>query len=250
MDSSPTIAVLAGGLATRLGDLTATSPKALLDVHGRPFLHWQLELFARHGLRDVVLCTGRFSELIEDWVARNPVPGVSIRFSRDGARQLGTGGALRQALPLLGENFLVTYGDSYLRCDYLDVHQRFLRERRQRSPAPSGLMVVYENAGLYDTSNVIFRDGRIVDYDKKRRDPAMRHIDWGLGVLTAEALALFSDREQFDLAEVYGVLVSQGRLLGLEVHDRFFEVGSRSGLQEFRDYTAGTQSSVGSFDDA
>ena len=152
-DTTPAIAVLAGGLATRLGALTQTKPKALIDVAGQPFLRWQLEMFAARGLGDVVLCVGHYADQIEAWVAEHPVPGLRVRFSHDGEKPLGTGGALRRALPLLGSPFLVTYGDSYLRCDYLDVFRSFVAARSS-TPEPLGLMTVFENQGRYDTSNI------------------------------------------------------------------------------------------------
>jgi NDP-sugar pyrophosphorylase family protein len=238
MTAIPTIAVLAGGLATRLGELSRSTPKSLLDVLGRPFLAWQLDLFAAAGLARIVLCIGHHGEQIEEWVARHPQPGLDVRFSRDGNRQLGTGGALRKALPQLGDRFLVTYGDSYLRCDYLDVFRRFTQAFESGSEAarPLGLMTVFRNEDQFDTSNVVFRDGTIVCYDKSRRTPEMRHIDWGLGVLTGEAFAEFPDDVAFDLATVYGSLVAKQRLAGVEMRERFYEVGSRNGLEELRGY--------------
>jgi NDP-sugar pyrophosphorylase family protein len=238
MSAIPTIAVLAGGLATRLGELSRSTPKSLVDVLGRPFLAWQLDLFRAAGLVKVVVCIGHHGEQIEEWVLQHPQPGLDICFSRDGERQLGTGGALRKALPLLGERFLVTYGDSYLRCDYLAIFGRFIStlENRREAERPLGLMTVFQNDGQFDTSNVVFRDGNIVCYDKTRRTPEMRHIDWGLGVLTEEAFAEFSEDEAFDLASVYGRLVTRRRLMGVEVGERFYEVGSPSGLEELRGY--------------
>jgi NDP-sugar pyrophosphorylase family protein len=227
MSVSPTIVVLAGGLATRLGELTKTVPKSLLEVNGRPFLAWQLELFAAHGLCDVVLCVGHHADQIEAWVAANPIAGMTVRFSHDGPRQLGTGGALMRALPMVGESFLVTYGDSYLLCDYRAVYAHFERDERAL-----GLMTVFENENQFDTSNVIYRDGRIVRYDKRVRVPEMRHIDWGLSVLTQRAFAAFARDEPLDLAHVFERLVERGQLLGLEVRQRFYEIGSHAGLEE------------------
>jgi MurNAc alpha-1-phosphate uridylyltransferase len=236
----PTIALLAGGLATRLGELAKDTPKSMLDVHGRPFLAWQLDLFAANGLNDVVLCIGHHGQQIEDWVAKHAPEGMRVRFSRDGERQLGTGGALQRALPLLGDTFLVAYGDSYLRCDYLGVYERFVEMHAIEPNRPLGLMTVYKNHNRYDASNVVFRDGEIRRYDKVRREPGMDYIDWGLGVLTAEALTPFRMNERFDLAEVYAKLVAEGRLAGLEMHERFYEIGSVSGIAEFSEYVRAT----------
>lgn len=236
-DTSPAIAVLAGGLATRLGALTQAKPKALIEIAGQPFLRWQLEMFAARGLRDVVLCVGHYAEQIEAWVANHPIPGLTVRFSHDGETALGTGGALRRALPLLGSPFLVTYGDSYLRCDYLDVFRSFVTAR-SGSPdvAPLGLMTVFENQGRYDASNIEFRNGQIVRYDKHLESPDLHHIDYGLGVLTAEAFDSFAQKPSFDLAQVYQTLLAAKRLAAYEVRERFYEAGSRSGIDELAEF--------------
>ena len=235
----PTIAVLAGGLATRLGELTQATPKALIDICGRPFLSRQLELLAASGVRDVVMCVSHHADQIEDWLEKNQIASVRVRFSRDGEKQLGTGGALQSALPLLGSPFFVTYGDSYLRCDYRDIVRTFEALRGGHEP-PLGMMTVYENRGAYDTSNIVFRDGRILRYDKNERSADMKHIDFGLGVLTREAFDAFANEEAFDLARVYQKLLAADRLAGYEVHERFYEVGSHAGIEEFRNFIAAT----------
>jgi NDP-sugar pyrophosphorylase family protein len=233
--------VLAGGLATRLGELTQSTPKALIEIAGQPFLRWQLELFAARGLTDVVLCIGHHADQIEAWVAANPIAGLTVRFSRDGSKPLGTGGALRRALPLLSSPFLVTYGDSYLRCDYLDVWRAFVASRSSATEAaPLGLMTVFENRGHYDTSNIVYREGRILRYAKGLKSPDMQHIDYGLGVLTAAAFDGFEQDEALDLAQVYQALLSAGRLGAYAVGERFYEVGSRAGIDEFAQFV-GTQ---------
>jgi MurNAc alpha-1-phosphate uridylyltransferase len=170
---------------------------------------------------------------------------VRVCFSRDGGRQLGTGGALRAALPLLGSPFLVTYGDSYLRCDFLEIFRSFAAMRREAiARPPLGLMTVYENRDRYDASNIVFRDGRIELYDKTTHNPEMRHIDFGLGVLTGEAFEAFVAQDVFDLAQVYQRLLAADRLAGHEIADRFYEVGSHAGIAEFRRVVAAGLSST------
>jgi NDP-sugar pyrophosphorylase family protein len=139
---------------------------------------------------------------------------------------LGTGGALRQALPLLGEAFFVLYGDSFLPIDYAAVLAAF------RASGQPGLMTVYRNESAWDTSNVHFADGRIVRYDKRERTPEMQHIDYGLGVFRASVFAERAAGDAFDLADVQRELVAKGALAGHEVFQRFYEVGSHAGLAE------------------
>jgi NDP-sugar pyrophosphorylase family protein len=227
--SLPDAAILCGGLATRLGGLAKETPKALLPVAGRPFLHHQLKQVAGQGVRRVVLCTGHLTEQIEAFVGDGSAWGLVAKVSRDPKPPLGTGGALRQALPLLSDPFFVLYGDSWLEAPWAPALGAFEAAR----PQALALMTVVENAGRWDRSNVRFEAGRIVDYDKSASGPEYRHADYGLGLL---AHAAFDGQagDRFDLAELYRRLVLKGRLAGHDTGQRFWEIGSAAGLEETR----------------
>ncbi|MDE3067174.1 MAG: nucleotidyltransferase family protein [Verrucomicrobiota bacterium] len=219
------VAILAGGLATRLRPLTEKIPKSLVPVAGRPFLAHQLELLHRRGIRRAVLCVGHLGEMIQREFGGEK-SGVKLEYSFDSPKPLGTGGALKHALPLLGPEFFALYGDSYLPVELAPVAEFFQRSGRL------GCMTVYRNEGRFDASNVVFRNGEIVVYDKKHRSPEMRHIDYGLSVFKAAALGNFPAGSPFDLAEVLAELVRQRQLAGYEVRERFYEIGSPAGLAE------------------
>lgn len=220
------VAILAGGLATRMRPATGRVPKSLLDVAGKPFVVHQLELLRHKGLHEVVLCVGYLGEMLEEVLGDGSRFGVCIRYSDDGPTLLGTGGALKRALPLLGDPFFVMYGDSYLECDYGAVEAAFRRAGKL------GLMTVFRNRGAWDRSNVEFRDGRIVRYAKVNRSAHMEYIDWGLGVLRHDAFSGYRSDAPFDLAELYQDLVGRDELAAFEVTRRFYEVGSPEGLAE------------------
>lgn len=220
------VIILAGGLATRLRPLTERIPKALIDIAGRPFLWHQLELLKSHGIRRVVLAVGYLGERIQDQFGDGSELGISLDYSFDGPTLLGTAGAIRKALPLLPERFFVLYGDSYLPCDYHAVEAAFVRSRLP------GLMTVYRNEGMFDSSNVEYDGARIVNYDKKNRTPSMRHIDYGLGAFESAAFASTPEGENLDLASVYQELLRAGTLAAFEVHERFYEIGSVDGLRD------------------
>jgi NDP-sugar pyrophosphorylase family protein len=225
----PPAMILCGGAATRLGPLTANTPKSLLLVNGEPFLAHQLRLLARNSIAKVVLCTGHLGGLIREYAGGGSRFGIEVEYSEDGPRPLGTGGAIRKALPLVGDRFFVLYGDSYLPCDYSRVAAAF-----SESGQPA-LMTLYRNDNAHDSSNVEFRDGRIVRYDKQNRSPAMKYIDYGLGMFRK---SVFEDREEVpvDLATVYAGLVEHGQVAGLVMKERFYEIGSVAGLQETEDF--------------
>jgi NDP-sugar pyrophosphorylase family protein len=220
------VAILAGGLATRLRPATDTVPKALLSVAGQPFLIHQLRLLHSKGFRKIVLCVGYLGEMIEAKIGDGKRLGLQIDYSFDEPTLLGTGGALKRAIPRLGEQFLVVYGDSYMPIDYGAVMEAFVRSEK---PA---LMTVFENEGRWDTSNVWFEAGEIYRYDKKEPTSEMRHIDYGICVLNAEVFAGFPDNAAFDLADLYSHLVSQKQMAAYEVKQRFYEIGSAGGLAE------------------
>jgi N-acetyl-alpha-D-muramate 1-phosphate uridylyltransferase len=218
------VAILAGGLATRLGDVTKTIPKALLDIAGKPFIAYQLELLRAAGVTKVVMCIAHLADQIEAVLGDGRAYGLEIAYSHD--QLLGTGGALRNALPLLGDEFLVMYGDSYLRCDYAGIAAAW------QASGKLALMTVYKNDGQYDASNVEMRDGSVVRYDKSNV-PGLTHIDWGLGAFRAEAFAGYPDGK-LDLVRIYQDLLAKAQLFGYEVSERFYEIGSHTGLEELR----------------
>lgn len=226
----PPVAILAGGLATRLRPITHTIPKSLVLVVGKPFIAHQLMLLKKSGVANVVLCVGHLADQIIGFVGNGSQFGLDVKYSHDGDRQMGTGGALLKALPMLGEWFFVMYGDSYLEAPIQNIAKAFKESRR---PA---MMTVYQNEGKFDTSNVIFADGIVQKYDKKNIVPEMRHIDYGLGVLSASTFDGCTLDKPFDLAQVYTNLAQTGELAGFEVMKRFYEIGSPEGLSQTSDY--------------
>jgi NDP-sugar pyrophosphorylase family protein len=232
------VAILAGGLATRLRPTTEKIPKALIPVAGQPFLAHQLRLLQSAGIRKVVLCVGYRGEKIEQEFGDGRNYGVELSYSFDGPELLGTGGALKKAQALLGQRFFVLYGDSYLPIDYAAPARAFIARGKL------GLMTVFRNEGRWDTSNVWFHDGVVQSYSKKERTPEMQHIDYGLGILDSNALAAWPDGKAFDLADVYRDLVSRNELAGFEVEHRFYEIGSPEGLAELDAMLRGQRLSV------
>ena len=227
------VAILAGGLATRLRPATETIPKALMDINGEPFLAHQLRLLSRCGIGRVVFCIGYRGEQIQEYVGDGGKFGLQVEYSLDGPQLLGTAGAIRKALPLLGQQFFVLYGDSYLPCDYNAIQQSFLKSGKL------ALMTVFRNDGRWDFSNVELSEGRIVKYDKAHRTSAMRHIDYGLGVLSSAVFKGLPEGHPHDMASLYRDLVKRGELAAYEVPERFYEVGSLDGIREFASYLSG-----------
>lgn len=197
-----------------------------MEVNGEPFIFHQLRLLKSHGAGRVVLCTGYLGEMIEEAVGTGTNFGLTIAYSADGRLPLGTAGALRKALPLLGDAFLVLYGDSYLDCDYESIWTAFHESDK------SGLMTVYENNDTLAPSNVEFVNGMVLAYQKDARTPRMRHIDYGLSAYRVPAFDWVPPNRPIDLAEVNQRLIVNRDMMGFEVTERFYEIGSASALSE------------------
>jgi NDP-sugar pyrophosphorylase family protein len=230
------VAILAGGLATRLQPLTRDTPKSLVEVAGRPFIFHQLELLHRQGVRRVVLCVGHLGEQIEAAVGDGLRLGLEVEYSFDGSRLLGTGGALKRAIPLLGADFFVLYGDSYLpSCSFATV------QAANEAAHPAALMTVLRNADRWGRSNVAFRADGSIEYNKGPvpGDPfhtGFGHIDFGLSVLSAQVLQPYPESATLDLADIWRALSAQRQLAAFEVTGRFYEIGSACGLSDTEEF--------------
>ncbi len=226
------VAILAGGLGTRLRPITTRLPKALVEVNGEPFLVHQLRLLRSHQIERVVVCAGYRGEMIRESIGEGQAWDLHLDYAFDGPTLRGTAGAVRNALPLLGEAFFVLCGDSYLPCDYGAVERAFVESGKQ------GLMTVFRNEGRWDRSNVKFDKGVIVAYEKNSPTPEMRHIDYGLGVFRSPVFREIPEGVTCDLAAVYQDLLRRGQLAGFEVEHRFYEIGSLQGLKDTAEFLA------------
>ncbi len=223
------VAILAGGLATRLGDLARNQPKSMVEIEGRPFLEYQLEFLKQGGVLDVVLCIGHLGEQIQRHFDHGSRFGVNIRYSIE-ENPLGTAGALKKAVPLLEDEFFTLYGDSYLFVDYRQVMSYFQSQNKL------GLMTVYENHNCWDKSNVAIEGNLVKTYSKKNQTQDMVFLDYGLNVLKKQALDLVPKNQFFPLEELFPLLIERRELLAYEVKKRFFEIGSLQGMCDCRDY--------------
>lgn len=226
----PPVAVLAGGRGTRLGAMVDEVPKPLVEVAGEPFLFHALRRLAACGIDRIVLCVGYLGERVEEAVGYRRF-GMDVVYSYDGPELDGTLGALRRAADLLGDRFLVVYGDTILTLDYRDLATSW-----ERSALPS-VMAVLQNHGRWGPSNTAVRDGRVVGHDKVAPTSEMTWIDYGVGGLTAEAL-WGSDPDSPDLSTLYGTLAVRGLLAAYPVSKRFYEIGTPAALAETEAYLA------------
>ena len=225
------LVLLAGGLATRLHPLTHTVPKSLIPIRHKPFILYQLALLYKQGIREIVICLGYLGEQIETLLRQHRPPDLSIHYVYDGDRLLDTAGAIRKILPLLDDHFFVLYGDSYLTYSYWQIQQVFLQAKTL------ALMTVFKNANQWDKSNVVFVQGRIMLYDKTRLLPEMQYIDYGLHVFDKRAFVHYvPPNVPYALSLLQQQLLRDEQLAAIEVPERFYEIGSFTGIRDFEAY--------------
>ena len=227
------IVVLAGGLATRLHPITEKIPKLLIIVNDVPFVLHQLKLFQQNRFNHVHFCLGHLGDMVKSVVEESIFSRtMKITYSYDGETLLGTGGAIKKALPALPDKFFVTYGDSFLSIDYQSIESSFFELFHENC----GLMTIYKNSNQFDTSNVTFENSKIVLYSKKQLTSNMEYIDYGLGILRKSHFQAYPDQTPFDLSEIYEKLSVNGELIGFESHERFYEIGSVNGINDLSNY--------------
>ena len=224
------VVILAGGLATRMKPITEKIPKSLIEVNGKPFILHQLDYLKSQGIQNIVLCIGHLGHMIESLIGDGKALGLNIQYSLDGDKLLGTGGAIKKALPLLSKDFFVLYGDSFLPIYYKDVEDAYVSSKK------NALITVIKNNNQWDKSNVEFASGTLIEYNKHPPNERMHYIDYGLSILNQSIFDAYHQNESFDLSDLYHKLSLHDHLAGFETFDRFYEIGSKNGLKETEIY--------------
>lgn len=213
------VAILCGGLGTRVREFAGDLPKPMIEIGGRPYLERVIESFAASGFRDFVLLTGYRSEVVGEHFGDGKRFGVRIRYSVE-SHPLGTGGALREARPLLGSRFILTYGDVLRRFDYAS----FVRERL------GNCLAVYPRI---TAGNADVAEGFVVRFDK--RDPELPYIDAGFAVLETSVLDLLPSQGACSFEEIVYSGLAQHMQLRAQIVDRdFYDIGTPEELARTR----------------
>jgi NDP-sugar pyrophosphorylase family protein len=229
------VAILAGGLATRLRPISESIPKSMIEISNKPFVDWQLSLLSRQGIKKVVFCLSYKSQLIQNYVGDGSKFSLSVEYSFDGAQQLGTGGAIKNALNLLGDNFMVLYGDSYLELDYVQAQKSF------EVCGKPAMMTIYNNKNLFEKSNVKLKSSGTISYSKDKVDMDNNYVDYGLTFFESKVFRTNKYNTKFDLSDLCRDLSVVNQLAGFEVFNRFFEVGTFEGINDLKNYLKGEQ---------
>jgi len=232
------IAILAGGLGTRVSKISRDNPKSMIEVCGKPFVYWQILNLIQQGYIEIIMCIGHKGLIIKDYLEIQFKGKAQISYSFDGPQQLGTGGSIKKALPLLGDQFMVLYGDSYLPISHSKVEATFVHNDQ---PA---LMTVYKNLDSLNPNNVLIEKGNVIKYSKSQDEGILTHIDYGLNLFSKDVFGMEPEDTSFDLGVVFKKLVSNRSLASYEVDKKFYEIGSVQGVRDFETYLKGELSDV------
>lgn len=222
--------ILCGGKATRLYPLTKKIPKSMIRIGGKPFLEHQLVLLKKNGIFDIILCIGNKGEQIKKYFKDGKKFGVKIRYSSDGKKLLGTGGALKRAESLLEDSFMIMWGDSYLPFNFQKAIKFFKKSNKL------GVMTVFKNFDRYEPSNVEIEKNLVKSYSKKRKTKKMKYIDYGVSIFRKKVLKFIPKNQVYDLSKLQQTLIKKRQLLAYPVEKRFYHIGSPEGLEEFKKY--------------
>jgi NDP-sugar pyrophosphorylase family protein len=225
------VIIIAGGLGTRLGQLTLNQPKSMIQILGKPFIEYQFDLLTKGSVTDVVLCLGYQGKQIADYCGDGRKFGVNLRYSFED-KPLDTAGAIKLAEPLLEEYFFTLYGDSYVFIDFKDMLSSIRKGNK------IGAMSVFQNQDRFDKSNTAVVDGGVTFYSKEQR-ANLKYIDYGVNLFRKEVLKLIPNGEPYSMGTLFNQLIGRQELLAYEVKKRFFEIGSVNGLTEFTEYVKG-----------
>jgi len=221
--------IFCGGLATRLGDHAKDIPKSMIQIEGKPFLEYQIEMLKKQSIKDIVLCAGHLSEKIIEYFGNGEKYGVNIQYSHDGDKPLGPIGALKKAESLLENIFFTMYGDSYVFIDFKRVYSYFSQYDKK------ALMVVYQNNDRYDISNIVVNNGRVTRYNQEKT-PDMKYIDYGVQIFRKKILKNIQKNTFFSTKDFFPKLIKENELLAFEANKRFYHIGNLKALEEFKKY--------------
>lgn len=225
-----TLVILAGGLATRIRPITNNKAKALIEINRKPFIYWQLKYYIKQGVKNFIFLLGYKGDQIEEYIKNNNCFNVNVSFYHDGNQLCGTGGSILQSINKLPENFFILYGDTLLQIDLDDMYNFYNTNSHQT------VMSIFKNKSMYDKSNVQKLSNNIITYNKEDRQNDMSYIDYGISIVNKEVFISNTDKTLTDLSSFYKTISSKNKLLGYEVFERFYEIGSFEGIKQTQSF--------------
>jgi NDP-sugar pyrophosphorylase family protein len=222
--------ILAGGEGVRLRPFTYNIPKPMVLVNNRPFLEYLINMLRNNGITEVVLLLGYLPQKITRHFGDGSGFGLNIKYSL-GKVSDKTGTRLRNAGPLLDDNFLLMYGDNYWPLDLKELVEVYTRQGTQ------ALATIYTNkdgTGEYGWENNTHIDDRgyILRYDKSRKAPDLNGVDIGFFILNRKVLELMPDNDFSFEEEILPELVNRRQLSGYKTDQRYYYITTPESLKK------------------
>ena len=224
--------LLCGGMGTRLRSVVSDRPKPMADICGKPFLQYLLEMLRDKGITEVIFALGYMGEMIEEYFQDGSAFGLKIAYSYE-EEPLGTGGAIRNALPkILEEEVLVLNADTYFPMDYQGLY-RFHQEN------DGDFSLATREVPDISRYGAVRRDaaGRILAWNEKLEDggqPLAGEINGGIYVMKKSLIAEIPEGKQSLEQDCIPKWLSEGkRIFGLPFEGYFMDIGIPKDYQQF-----------------
>jgi len=217
--------VLCGGKGTRVSKFTKQIPKCLIDINGKPFLYYQLKFLKKNNINNVVISVGYLAKKVREYI-KNNIDFINIKIKDDGKKLLGTGGAILKSTNLLKTNFFVIYGDSYLNFKL----KKLVKKKNLVT------MAIFKNNNKYDKSNIELNNSEKIFYYKNKDNKKLQFIDYGASYVNKQIFKGIKKNVKFDLSDLFEEISKKNMLSGYKVRKRFYEIGSYSGIKDFKNY--------------
>lgn len=228
----PQVAILAGGLGTRLGEMTKDVPKPLVLVKGKPFLEWQIEHLKSHGFKKILLLVGYKADKIKDYFGDGKKWGMEIEYSVE-KDQMGTGGALLNARYQLEGDFLLLFGDSFLPVDFEGMLSKL-------DHSTDVVMAVYNNKENTDVPfNVSLDTNFLVDAyykegsSQQKPDKVLKYVEAGAYLVRKSILSGVALKYCSFESELLKGIIRMRRVKGWISDERFYDIGTPERLALF-----------------
>ena len=227
------IVILCGGLGTRMREISAKIPKGMLVINTKPFIHYLLDSISGYHFTSIHFCLGYHSDQYISYLRR-----LELRYNitytvEDSNSLLGTGGAIKNALPYLDKDFVIQYGDTILNCDYNELFDRHITNKKSMTMTVMSSCLSFLPPNLYCTKT---KEGEMkCTYNKKNPPINANYIDYGASVFKR---ILFEkiDRSVFDLGDEQSRLSVNNEASFKEIHSPFIEIGSPSSYENAKLY--------------
>jgi NDP-sugar pyrophosphorylase family protein len=228
--------ILAAGLGTRLKPLTDNKPKALVEVNGKTLLQINIEQLSKSGIKDIVINTHHFSDLIKNFLKNHNNFNLNIQISDETGLLLDTGGGIKKALSLLGTNkpVLIQNVDIYSNINYNNMLSSHLKNKSVATLAVNNR----ESSRylLFDKKNYLSGWGNSKTGEKivtRESYDLEQYAFCGIHIVSPDILNLMPDKKRFNIINTYLKISENFKISNYQYNETWFDIGKLQMLNKF-----------------